>query len=143
MSTAKGFSFRGRGSTQYTVKGSGFGGIKNQTIADKLDVTPEESSMLDNWPPASRFQQPVTTTEMAELGRREIQNRRQGLLKSKLAELSTVPPIRDLAAWLESQGLPCSPQTVMTDLKTLGIANPRSEAVKRKKRAATRQRKFL
>lgn len=147
MSASKGFSFRGRGATQYTLKGSGFGGIKNRTIADLLDVTPEESAMLHNWPPASRFAQPPTAAEAGELGRREAQDRRQGLLKRKHDDLDAqgikLPSIRDLAAWLETMGLPCSPQTVAQDLKTLGIVNPRSESAKRKKRAATRQRKFI
>ena len=30
-------------------------GIRNQVLSDRLDVTPEESALLDNWPPASRF----------------------------------------------------------------------------------------
>lgn len=120
-----------------------FGGVKNQTIADKLDVTPEEAAVLDNWPPASRFNTGVTEEEADQLSRSDTQQRRRGLLLTKLAELKadgvTVPPLRDLADWLSDQGLPTSAATVTADLKALNIKNPR----KRKRRAQSRQRKFL
>lgn len=119
-----------------------FGGIKNQTIADYLDVTPDEAAVLDNWPPASRFQARLADDQAEKLSRAELQQRRRGLLLSKLAELKaagvTVPPLRDLAAWLTVQGIPTVAVTVGTDLKALGIKNPR----KPKRRARSRQRKL-
>lgn len=120
-----------------------FGGVKNQTIADMLDVSPDEAAVLDNWPPASRFKAVVSDGEADKLSRSELQQRRRGLLLSKLAELKangvTVPPLRDLAAWLSDQGLPTVACTVAGDLAALGIKNPR----KPKRRAKSRQRKFL
>lgn len=120
-----------------------FGGMKNQTIADMLVVTPEEAAVLDNWPPASRFNAVATVAEVEKLSRTERAQRRQGLLLKKLAELKaagvTVPPLRDLAAWLTDQGFEAAAATVTSDLKALKIENPR----KRKRRATSRQRKFL
>lgn len=120
-----------------------FAGVRNQTIADKLDVTPEEAAVLDNWPPASRFQTGLVEGEADKLSRGEKKQRRRGLLQSKVAELKAdgqvVPPLRDLAAWLTDQGLPTVACTVTEDLKALGIKNPRKPC----RRAKSRQRKFL
>ena len=117
-----------------------FGGVRNQTIADMLDVTPDESVLLPSWKPASRFK---TTPEPESLSRRELQVRRRELLRVKVAELGFVPSQRELVGWLEEQGVPTVEATVAKDLDALGIDRPKPKPKKRRKRAHDSQRKLL
>ena len=116
-----------------------FGGMTNQTISDLLNVSPEEAAVLDGWPPASCYQVGVSTAEADQLGRKDRAAHRQRLIRTKVAELGKVPPIRALAAWLDSQGLPTVPATVTADLKALNLHSPR----KKKRRARKTQRKLF
>ena len=99
--------------------------LTNQKIADLLDITPEESQMLDSWPPASRFG-PVID-QVGELSREETQRRRREIIKLHLeAKGGTVPSLDTLAEVVARSGLDRPAiATVRTDLKALGIDNPR------------------
>lgn len=120
----------------------GFGGLRNQTIADWLDVTPEESAVLDGWPCASRFGKPVAAAD--QLSRSEKQVRRRALIQQRVRDLGgRVPTWEELAAWLESKGLPCAPATVGADLTALKIENPRSQKRRKRKRARRKQRNLF
>ena len=116
-----------------------FGGIRNQTIADMLDVTPDEAALL-GWPPASRFK---TTPEPEALSRTELRVRRRELLRSMVARLGYVPTQREMVAWLEEQGVPTVEATVAKDLDELGIDRPKPKPKKRRRSAHDSQRKLL
>lgn len=131
----KGFNCRGR-----------FGGMRNQKIADMLDVTPEESALFtpinpkNPWPCASRFQSKVTSAEAEKLSRPEKAKRRRGLIQAKVAELDgVVPSLRKIVEWLDEQGLSTVEATVRDDLKALNLHVPR----KPKRRARKSSRKLF
>jgi len=132
MKGGKGYGRRGR-----------FGGIRNQTISDLLEVTPDESSFLRNWPPAKRFQTATTDTETPNLSMAEQRVRRQKVLQSILAKHGSVPPQRDLVAMLAAEGISTVPRTVAKDLDALGIERPRPPKRKRRKSAHDKQRNLL
>ncbi len=122
--------------------GPKFGGLRNQTIADMLNVTPDEAAVLDGWPAASRYVDP-TKREVETLDRNEKAQRRQWLVKSRVEQLGYVPSLSELAEWLTGRGLDCVAATVANDLKALKIENPRSQQSRKRKRAQKKQRKLL
>jgi hypothetical protein len=118
-----------------------FARIKNQTIADQLDITPEESAVLETWPPASRFGERVQADET--IGRTERREKRRHVLKQIVSQADKIPTLRELTERLEELGIEAVEATVGTDLKSLGIENPRGKKAKRRKRARNPQRKLL
>lgn len=100
--------------------------IRNQTIADKLHITPEEAGVLEGWPPAKQYQ--TGTPPPAKLTRPEVAKRRRQLIADLVAKFGgVIPTTRELAALVGSMGLEApSPATVGTDLEALGLANPRN-----------------
>ncbi len=95
-----------------------------QTIADSLDVTPNESAVLAHWPPASRFGSPPAAD--ATLTRSEARQLRRSALAAEIAERDQpVPTLAELVTALAARGIEAAPNTVRNDLAALGIANPR------------------
>jgi len=131
-----------------------FAQIKNQTIADQLDITPGESAalgeMLDEagfvggkpWPPASRFGNHVQD-DQPEMGRKERCEKRRHAIQQIVTHAGKCPTLRDLTAQLEELGIEAVEATVKNDLESLGIENPRGTKAKRRKRARNPQRKLL
>jgi len=121
-----------------------FGGITNQKISDMLLVTPDEARVLETWKAASRFL-PASPDSLEEpsLSREEKASRRQRLLKELIDEAGYVPTADTLVAFLEERGLPAARNTVLLDLKALGIKNPRSRKRRRRKVARKNERKLF
>jgi len=90
-------------------------------IADKLEVTPEESEAV-GWPPAGS-----TPPEQREnKGRQARAELRRKCLKGIIdANGGQVASVRSLVAALKAAGHPCSVRSVQSDFAALGIANPR------------------
>jgi hypothetical protein len=117
------------------------GGIRNQTIANMLSVTPDEATMLDGWTAAEKYGQPLSEDET--LNRPEKVLRRRGLIQARIDELGAVPTERELAEYITSQGIYCVPGTIHVDLKALNISNPRRRGRRGRKRARKNQRKLF
>jgi hypothetical protein len=89
--------------------------LRHQSIANLLEITPEESYIC-GWPAAG--------VETAKRTKREERELRRRMLEQLTAV--TVPPLRRLCEMLADAGLTCEPNTVATDLKAIGRSNPRS-----------------
>jgi hypothetical protein len=121
-----------RGSPGFGRKGR-FGGTRNQYISDMLKITPDEANFLETWTAASTFL-PTSPDSLEEqdLTRDEKASRRQRLLKEWIETIGFVPTGDEMISFLEERGLPAVRNTVLRDLKSLGIANPRSRKRRRK-----------
>ena len=97
--------------------------MRNQTISDFLDVTPEEAELLPTWLPASRFAH--TIDHAPRLGRADLAKRRQAILRERIKG-DDIPPLHVLVDVIEQAGLGKPSQTtVQKDLDALGVKNPR------------------
>lgn len=97
--------------------------MRNQTISDFLDVTPDEAELLPTWRPASRFAH--TTDHAPRLGRADLAKRRQAILRERIKG-DDIPPLHVLVDVIEQAGLGKPSQTtVQKDLDALGVKNPR------------------
>lgn len=113
------------------LEGFKFGGIRNQRITDLLNITPAESKLLDNWPPASVFGQ---VQPEQKLSRTEEASRRQKWIAEIIAKRGAVPTGEVLVECLAIVGIGAVVQTVLKDLDVLGYENPRSKARLKAKR---------
>ena len=113
--------------TMRTARPLKLAGIKNQTIADALDITPDEAELLPSWPAASRFTG-GTAEPKAKLSRPELAQRRRRFIREYADSLAgRIPTGEELADLIESKiGERPSPTTVLADMKALGISNPRT-----------------
>lgn len=93
--------------------------IKFRTVADWLDITPDESKHLIKYPPAARFLQP----EPAELrrSRQQARQERWAAIRKIVSENGTVPSLREMQHFLKTAGHSVSQVTVMNDFKALGL----------------------
>lgn len=110
------------------------GGVQWQTVADLLDVSPEESAVLSTAssriPPARRHDllpvvKPVPPAER--------QRRRQETLRAMLEPLAdyAIPPTRILREMLVAAGHdPASDRTLLKDLVAIGRPSPRRHVAK-------------
>lgn len=113
-------------------KGDKRQGLRNmpaQSIANALDVTPEEVAELaehgaGGWPCAVRFGEVPQARTPA--GRTDARNRRRAALRGLLAAWPELPPLRQIGAALHAAGFAATDRTVMRDLDALGVANPRA-----------------
>lgn len=97
-----------------TLKAAKPGLIRNETMANMLDVTPDESAEI-GWPPSQRFDIPS-----ASINRRDIARRRRRLIRDNIDLIGNVPTSAALAELVEQAGLPRpSRKTVCCDLKDL------------------------
>jgi arginine repressor len=102
-----------------------------------LEITPDESRVC-GWPAA-------TAAGVPQLDRNAAKQRRRELLRAWCSG-PTVPALRELVERLENEaGLKATAGTVGLDLKAIGVANPRSKAVRarRKARRTGSQRKLF
>lgn len=113
--------------TMRTAKPLKLAGIKNQTIADQLDITPDEANLLPSWPPASRFTGGTPEPE-TKLSRPELAKRRRQIIREYTDGLAgRIPTGTELADLIERvMGERPSPTTVLSDMKAEGITNPRT-----------------
>jgi hypothetical protein len=111
------------------------GGVRWQTVADLLDVSPEESVVISTArsriPPARRHDQ---LPDLKPVPPAERQRRRQDTLKRLLAELAdyAIPPARILREMLVAEGHdPASDRTLHKDLVAIGRPSPRRHKPRR------------
>lgn len=88
--------------------------IRNQTIADWLDVTPSESMQLANWPSASRF---GATPLVVKPTRSDIRQARRRAIQEILTTGRSIPSVRRLSALLADRfGIAAVAPTIARDL---------------------------
>ena len=123
---------------QAAGKGKTLAGMSDQYIADRLEVTPGESAALQSFaqqhgwkglPPALKWQEGDQTTAEPRLTARQVRDRRRKLihdLATTMFKGKGMPPLGRIAEYINDAGLGLpSEATIMRDLKSLGIANPR------------------
>ena len=139
---------RGEGADQFSrdefdkavksvAKSNKLAGMSDQHIADRLQVTPGESAALQSfarqfgwkgWPPASQWQDGTQQAAEPRLTATQVRDRRRELIR-KLAVTfkgNGMPPLGRIADHVAESGLgDPSEATIMRDLKSLGIDNPR------------------
>ena len=101
---------------------------RNQTFADKLEITPQEAELLPTWPAATRHQDKSEATP--SLTRPQEAARRRlviaGYMRDRLETSGGFPTSAELAELVERVGLSKPAlQTVANDLAALGYKNPR------------------
>jgi hypothetical protein len=116
------------------------GGVRWQTVADQLDVTPEESAVLSTGtsriPPARRFEQPADLPALPSTPPAERQRRRREAIKAILKQRHEtmghfdpewwVPTTRQLREMLVAEGHDgASDRTLLKDLEAVGRPSPR------------------
>jgi hypothetical protein len=103
-------------------------GIRDQTIADWLDVTPEECEMLPardsghGMPPASRY---GDTGSMGPETPQSGKAPRQAAILKLVGELEFVPTNRAMAGFLSAAGFAANHVTVAADYTALGLETER------------------
>jgi hypothetical protein len=113
----------------------------DQTISDRLNVTPSEAAMLEKLLPATRFKpkDPAPPAPMpSEVQARTIMARR-AKITGVIAELGRVPSVREMGKRLTEAGFRGNHQTVFKDYLALGIKSDRT----REAMAALKSRQFL
>lgn len=112
--------------------------ISNQTIADLLQITPEESAQLEKFPSASCFgPAPKALAPAPEIWHAELDK----ILESIRASKRAMPPLRELSAMLEKKsGLKVSHVQVSKYLNKSGNLSPRSRKAREKARAEKKNR---
>lgn len=114
------------------------GGPSNQTVADALNVTPDEAAMLSReksvFPPARSHQGilPLTIEKASQRDRRKHRQAAIRKLHKLQIEHNRKPPsaclMKDL---LEGQGVQATVKTVIKDMREMGIYVERLEPVER------------
>jgi len=106
------------------IKGAkGCHNVANQTISDRLQVTADESELLEGWPPAAG--QKLKPATWANLPRPARTKKRREILQARISADGLGEGLRELAEWLTDSGCSCTFKTVANDLEALGIKNPR------------------
>ena len=100
----------------------------DQTLSDRLNVTPSEAAALEGLPPATRFRpkDPAPPAPMpSEVQARTIMERR-AKITGVIAELGRVPSVREMGNRLIEAGFRGNHQTVFKDYRALGIQSDRT-----------------
>lgn len=136
-----------RAALNSSLDAGGLRSMAHQTIADRLNVTPEEAASLRTvvsekckpWPCATCYQERLYVPRAAAKKpdtRSDLRERRRKYIRAHIdAGGGNVPPLRELVEALRKFGLECSLRTVMKDLAALGIDNPRARELVRRKKA--------
>ncbi|MBZ5620052.1 MAG: hypothetical protein LAQ69_15205 [Acidobacteriia bacterium] len=97
--------------------------VKDQSIANLLEIRPEEADLLEQLPCASNFQ--VVDMQVIQ----PISPERRRLLIRKLIEIAgAVPTCRAMVTLLMTEGHNISPQQVVRDYRALGIETGREKS---------------
>ena len=120
-----------KAAASFVFKQGGMRKMLHQTIADWLNITPEESAELERLPPASQFgtaapkpkPKPKRSAAAAPAPPTAAdRGQRLQAIQELVAELGgVVPSYRELAAQLTQRGFPVSHVSVMADYKKLGL----------------------
>ena len=96
------------------------GTLRHQTIADWLDITPEESRQLKRLPAAAMFCYSRPNQARSELRSSAIA-KRHAEIKRIISEKGTILPVRDMADSLVKIGIKTSKSQLARDYRQLGI----------------------
>jgi hypothetical protein len=110
------------------------GGPHNQTLADALNVTPDEAALLSAdrkklFPPAAKYVTTAVLHEPAKLTRDEATARRREAVKricDAITAAGLTPDGPDVQAQLLSVGLTAARATVLADMKYVGCPSGRT-----------------
>lgn len=106
--------------------------ITDQTIADWLGITPDESAVLEKFPPAARFK--LANPGLPEPSPSEQQKAlilaRREKITQIIAESGAAPALRDMGRRLIDAGFTGNHQTVAKDYLALGIRSKRTRAAR-------------
>lgn len=96
--------------------------IKDDTIADLLDVTLEESLQveMEGMPPAARFRKQLPAPAAT---REERRDRRRRAIADYVVKEGSNPPLRSMIDQLATLGITASIATIRTDYMALGIVS--------------------
>ena len=114
--------------------------ISDQNIADRLDILPEESALLERLPEAMKYRSkelPPPPLRPCEVRAMTIIERRAKITQI-VADLGHVPTVRAMGERLIEAGFQGNHQTVFKDFKALGLQWERTRAAR-----AERKRKQL
>jgi hypothetical protein len=111
------------------TQGFKFGGLTNQYIGDRLRITAAEAEHLSVFPQAGGNDD----DEQCQLTKSELRVRRRVMLKDLIGQ-GKPPTLDELRDWLEERGHIVVNETIASDLRALGIDNPRAKRKRRKKR---------
>jgi len=113
--------------------------VQHQTIADRLDVKPEESAVV-GWPAASRF----GSMPKVKLRRKDLQEKRRSLLREWIENLGYVPTAQAAVDYLcQTIGIEPAKATVLKDMESIGHPVPESRTRKPPKSARKNDRKLF
>jgi len=98
--------------------------IRNQTIADRLEITPAESELLESWPAATKFQT-VKTPEIRASRAEKTELRREFIANHVKRNGNKLPTLDTMKKVLNANGMPASLRTISNDYDSLGLKNPR------------------
>ena len=106
--------------------------ITDQTIADWLGITPDESAVLDKFPPASRFKpaNPGPPEPSPSEQQKALILARRCKIAQIIAEVDAVPALRDMGQRLIDAGFSGNHQTVAKDYMALGIRSKRTRGAR-------------
>jgi len=122
------------------MKGAGKMPLRNQTISDWLDITPDEAEFLEKWEPATRFGTNGAKADPS-LSRAEARAVRISLIRELVGNRGGLPPLREIKKHLADYGFEgCSLKTIQADLEKADLVNPRDR--KRKKRRSNQRNMF-
>src|SRR5262249_12030586 len=118
-------------------------GLRDQTIADWLNVTTEECEMLParesghGMPPASRYKGVpkeilITATETPQKTKAE----RHAAILKMVSKFGYAPPTRVMAEHLVAAGFPVNHVTVASDYKDLELETHQSRQMRQKRSSA-------
>ena len=138
-----------KAAASFVFKQGGMRKMLHQTIADWLNITPEESASLERLPSASLFEaaapkpKPKPKRSAAAAPAPPTAADREQRLQAILAlveELGgVVPSNRDLAARLTERGFPVSHVSVIKDCEKLGLKSPQTAKKQRQRENVKRQ----
>lgn len=137
----KPFSWREVQALLRTTKSKTRRPLSHQTIADRLDVTPEESPIV-GWPASTRFGV-QRVEEIYKLTRPEQRSKRRELLQQLITTNGDkVPTAAACSEYLETLGVDATAMTILADLRAIGHESPRSKKVRRRVRTKNVRKLF-
>jgi len=98
--------------------------MRDDTIADWLKITPEESELLERLPAAGASNPKPLRVSMASI-RQTVADRRE-VIRLVIAEMGHVPDVRELADALNASGISGNHVTIWRDLRAIGFDWPRT-----------------
>jgi hypothetical protein len=113
-------------SKDFQIFRPGFGSITNQTIADKLKITPAESEQLESWPCATEFQSGKLPTPSRSELRAAVTRLRLAEIRKIIDQLGFTPSVRGMAELLKENGFKVSKSQVAKDYRKLGLTATKS-----------------